>query len=277
MNTPSTDRTVQPPAAEIAARLELALAAAREAGAITLHHYQRDDLEVEDKADASPVTIADRQSELHLRERIGKAFPADGILGEEFPEKPGDSGYRWILDPIDGTKSFIFGVPLYATLVGVEYRDRSVLGVIQIPALDECAYASQGQGTWYVRGAAAPRRARVTQTDLRKSLFVTSEVENFTARNAQAAYHRLAAAARVSRTWGDAYGYLLVATGRAAVMVDPKMNAWDAAAVKPIIEEAGGIFTDWTGAATIHGGDGIATNGKVHAEVLALLRDSPSR
>src|SRR5487761_451355 len=123
-------------------RLELARAAAREAGAITLEYFRQNNYAVELKRDRSPVTVADRRAEEHLRRRIAAEFPADGILGEELGEQPGTSGYRWILDPIDGTKSFISGVPLYGTLIGVEFEGRSVVGVIRMPALDEMVSAA---------------------------------------------------------------------------------------------------------------------------------------
>jgi histidinol-phosphatase len=258
---------------DTAARLDLALAAAREAGRSTLNHFQRANLAVELKADDSPVTIADRQAELAMRARISERFPDDAILGEEFPERPGTSGYRWILDPIDGTKSFIHGVPLYGTLVGVEFQGRSVVGVIYIPALDECVYAAAGQGAWYVRGSGQPERARVSeQSRLAESLFCTSDDVHWRASGRQTALERLQATARLSRTWGDCYGYLLVATGRAELMVDPAMSVWDAAALQPVLEEAGGTFTDWRGEPTIHSGEGIATNGKILREVLELVR-----
>lgn len=260
---------------EITARLALALTAAREAGDLTLKHFQRDDLAVELKQDSSPVTIADRQAEEWLRKQIATTFPGDGVVGEEFGESPGTSGYRWILDPIDGTKSFISGVPLYGTLVGVEYEGRSHVGVIYIPALQECVYAATGAGAWYVKGDSSPRSARVSQRPrLSEGLFLTSEVQSFLKTGRQAAYDRLQAASRLTRTWGDCYGYLLVAIGRADVMVDPQMNVWDAAALQPILEEAGGTFTDWQGQQTIHSGEGIATNGHVLAEVLAITRAS---
>ncbi len=260
------------PLAEIAARLEWALRAGREAGAITLEYFRRDDLEVERKGDDSPVTLADRRAEEHLRRRIAEAFPADGILGEEFPEQPGQSGFRWILDPIDGTKSFIHGVPLFGTLIGVEHGGRCVVGVILLPALDEYVYASAGQGAWHVRGGGVARPARVSKcARLAEGLFVTSEVANFEKIHRRDAYDRLQAACRLARTWGDCFGYVLVATGRAEVMVDPILNLWDAAALQPILEEAGGTFTDWEGRPTIHAGQAIATNGRVLPEVLALV------
>jgi histidinol phosphatase-like enzyme (inositol monophosphatase family) len=258
---------------EIAHRLVLAIAAAREAGRITLEYFRRNDLEVERKADDSPVTAADRRAEEHLRCRIAEAFPDDGILGEEFLDRPGSSGYRWILDPIDGTKSFIHGVPLYGTLVGVEHQGESALGVIYIPALDECVYAATRQGAWYVHGDGPPQPAKVSsRRPLSQGLFLTSEVANFQRVGRQDAYDRLAAAARLSRAWGDCYGYLMVATGRAEVMVDPVAAVWDLAAVMPVIEEAGGTFTDWQGRRTFHSGQGVATNAQVLDEVLAILQ-----
>lgn len=261
------------PEPDIAARLELALSAGREAGDMTLHWFGGDNYQVELKPDDSPVTVADRQAEQHLRQRIAQAFPDDGILGEEFGEQAGHSGFRWILDPIDGTKSFIHGVPFYGTLVGAERAGRSVLGLIYLPALGELVYACEGGGAWRVRQGRERQPARVSDCDrLSAGLFCTSDVGSFARCNRAAAYERLQGAARVSRTWGDCYGYFLVAVGRAAVMVDPIMNVWDAAALFPILVEAGGTFTDWQGQPTIHGGEGIATNGRVLAEVLAITR-----
>ncbi|HTQ38735.1 MAG TPA: inositol monophosphatase family protein [Pirellulales bacterium] len=277
-------------------RLKLAVDAAREAGALTLRYFRRGDLQVDLKHDASPVTVADRESEQLLRRRIAAAFPEDGILGEEFGEQSGTSGYRWILDPIDGTKSFIHGVPLYAVLIGVEQsfndsssrgaefsRDAqsaersanstSEIGVIYLPATDEMVYAAAGQGAWYVRGKAAPAPAKVSQKKtLTEGLFLTSGLTGFHKRGGWPAFERLTKAAKLTRTWGDAFGYMLVATGRAEAMVDPVMNVWDAAALLPILQEAGGTFTDWQGRPTIHSGEGIATNGLVLDEVLRLVK-----
>ena len=265
------------PEDEIGPRLDLAVEAARGAGGITLEYFRREDLEVERKGDDSPVTVADRAAEEHLRRRIGEVFPDDAILGEELPEKAGSSGYRWILDPIDGTKSFIHGVPLYGTLIGVEHQGESVLGVILIPALDEYVYAASGRGAWYVRGNAAPQPAKVSRCPkLAEGLFVTSEVICFDEVERVHVYKQLEATARLARTWGDCYGYLLVATGRAELMVDPYMNVWDAAALLPILQEAGGSFTDWQGRPTIHSGEGIATNGHILEEVLAITRKAES-
>jgi len=268
---------MKPSTQDTAPRLELAIEAAQEAGKITLEHFRRDDLEVERKEDNTPVTVADRRAEEHLRRRIAQAFPQDAILGEEFPDQPGSSPFRWILDPIDGTKSFIHGVPLYGTLVGVEYRQagrqegQSVLGVILIPALGECVYAAAGQGAWYVAGDEPPQPARVSSCgQLSEGLFLTSEVISFDQIGRREVYDELQATARLTRTWGDCYGYLMVATGRAETMVDPIMAVWDTAALLPILEEAGGTFTDWQGRPTIHAGQAAATNGHVLADVLAI-------
>lgn len=264
---------MSPSTSDIKERLDLAVEAAREAGEITLQYFRRDDLEVERKGDDSPVTIADRQAEQHLRQRIAQAFPDDGILGEEFPERPGSNRYRWILDPIDGTKSFIHGVPLYGTLVGLQRDGESVAGVILIPATEECVYAAIGEGAWYVAGDDPPRLARVSERlQLAESCFVTSEVASFEEIGRREAYDRLQTACRLTRTWGDCFGYLMVATGRAELMVDPIMQIWDAAAILPVIQEAGGTFTDWHGRPTTHSGQGIATNGPILDEVLAIVR-----
>jgi fructose-1,6-bisphosphatase/inositol monophosphatase family enzyme len=150
--------------------------------------------------------------------------------------------------------------------------------VILIPALDECVYAARGQGAWYACGAADPLPTRVSDCGrLKEGLFLTSEVICYGEVGRAEAYDRLQSTARLTRTWGDCYGYLLVATGRAEVMVDPYMSLWDAAALQPIIEEAGGSFTDWQGKPTIQSGEAVATNGVIRDEVLAITREYKSR
>ncbi len=254
-------------------RLEVAVAIAREAGDVTLGYFCRDNYQVETKSDASPVTIADREAEQHLRRRIQAAFPDDAIMGEEFGAKDGTSGYRWILDPIDGTKSFIRGVPLYGTMVAVEHDGRGIVGAISFPPLGEMIYAEVGSGAWHQRGDAEPQRAKVSgKRTLAEALFVTTAVEGFLPQRRRGAYQALEQAALLTRTWGDCYGYLLVATGRAEVMIDPLMSIWDAAALQPILTEAGGTFTDWKGEPSIHNNEGVATNGHVLEEVLAITR-----
>jgi histidinol phosphatase-like enzyme (inositol monophosphatase family) len=232
-------------------------------------------LQFELKDDKSPVTIADREAEQLLRRRILETFPSDGVLGEEFPSVVGTSPFRWILDPIDGTKSFVSGVPLYANLIGVERNGTGVLGVVNVPALGECVFAAQGSGAWYVaEPSGEPQRASVSHKErLDEALVCVSEVKTFDERGRRAAYDRLQAIARITRTWGDGYGYLLVATGRAEVMLDAAMHVWDAAAVQIVLEEAGGSFTDWQGRRKTDSGDGIGTNGRVLDQVLAVTRE----
>jgi histidinol phosphatase-like enzyme (inositol monophosphatase family) len=264
-------------APEIAARLEAAVAAAKAAAADTLRWFGDPALAVDTKADRSPVTAADRAAEAILRSELLGRFPADAFLGEETGATPGTSGYEWVVDPIDGTKSFIRGVPLYATLVGCRHESRGIVGVIAIPALDELVSAARGGGAWHVRGAEPPRPARVSsRRAIGDALVCSSDFTSF-ARwsggrdSGEAARGRLEEACGLVRTWGDGYGYLLVATGRAEIMVDPLLNAWDAAAVETVVTEAGGRFTDWQGRDSIDSGDGVATNGHLHADVLACL------
>jgi fructose-1,6-bisphosphatase/inositol monophosphatase family enzyme len=148
--------------------------------------------------------------------------------------------------------------------------------VIVIPALDERVYAAVGHGAWYAHGDRPPQPARVSARSLGAGLFVTSEVANFEKVGRRAAYDRLQAAARLARSWGDGYGYLMVATGRAEVMVDPVVSVWDVAALAPIIEEAGGVFSDWQGLRSTRSGNAVATNAAAQAEVMKILAGATS-
>jgi histidinol phosphatase-like enzyme (inositol monophosphatase family) len=266
-----------PVPAAVADRLAVAIEATRLAAADTLRWFGAASLVVDRKADDSPVTQADRAAEAILRRELLGAFPDDAFLGEETGGSPGTSGYEWVVDPIDGTKSFVRGVPLYATLVGCRQAGRGVLGVIAIPALDEVAYAARGGGAWHVRGSAAPVAARVSaRGTLAESLVCSSDFTSFDRWSGgkaagSAARSRIEEACGLVRTWGDGYGYLLVATGRADIMIDPLLNPWDAAAVDVVVTEAGGRFSDWQGRDSIDSGDGIATNGLVHDAALALI------
>lgn len=268
------------PTEETLARLEFARDIALAAGDETLKLFRKNDLQVDRKADESPVTEADRRSEGLLRERIGARYPDDAILGEEFGETDGTSGFRWILDPIDGTKSFIHGAPLYTTLVALMHQVDGVevplLGVIHAPATQETVYAAVGGGCWLIEGNAPPQKTQVSSVEsLEESLFLTTDSQAFAEdrpADAMPIFLELQRKSRLSRTWGDAYGYLMVACGRAEVMIDPELSLWDAAALQPIIQEAGGTFTDWQGEPTVHTGDAVASNGKVHPEVLAQTR-----
>ena len=254
-------------------RLEHARNIAYQAGDLTLRYFNNaNGLAVERKDDESPVTIADRETEQLLRQKIAERFPDDAIFGEEFPPLEGTSGYRWILDPIDGTKSFICGVPLYSVLIGLEHEGQCMGGVIALPALGELVWAGRGLGAWLESKQREPKRCRVSEcSNLAEATFLTSEVLGFDQYKRREVYDHLERSTRFTRTWGDAYGYTLIATGRADVMVDPAMAVWDAAPLLVILEESGGRFTDWQGNATIYGGEGVATNGLLHEEVLRCL------
>jgi histidinol phosphatase-like enzyme (inositol monophosphatase family) len=247
--------------------LDFAVDAAWQAGRITLRHYQTG-VGVESKADESPVTVADRGAEELLRDLIRRRFPEDGIVGEEWGEVEGRSGRRWIVDPIDGTKSFIHGVPIYATLVGLEVGQECVVGAANFPALNEMVCAAKGMGCFW-----NGRRTRVSEVSrMGDALLLTTDVPAIYRHGRGAGYDRAVPAARLCRYWGDAYGHALVATGRAEVMLDPIMNVWDCAALVPILLEAGGTFTDWEGNTTARGGSAISTNGKVYEELMGLLK-----
>ncbi|MEX0704034.1 MAG: histidinol-phosphatase [Planctomycetales bacterium] len=257
---------------DLSARLEFALDAARAAGELILGYYRDARLQVEFKADRSPVTAADRGAEELLRARIAAEFPGDGVLGEELADVPSRNGYRWVLDPVDGTKSFIHGVPLFGTLIGLERDGRVLLGVCRFPALDEVVYAARGGGAWWRIGDAAPRAVRVSPIDrIEDALFCITTVSGWEKIGRRDAFDRLCGAAGLTRGWGDCYGHMLVATGRAEVMIDTAMNPWDAAAVLPIVEEAGGHFLDWTGTARIDGGNGLSVNAALRETICALL------
>ncbi len=248
--------------------LEFALDAVWQAGRITLGYFQSG-VTAERKADNTPVTAADRQAEQKLRELIGRYWPTHGIIGEEYGRSPAqDSPYTWILDPIDGTKSFVSGVPIYATLLALTDGAEALVGVAHFPALNETVYAVRGGGCYW-----NGRRARVSQvSQLQEAVLLGSDI-NYAPHPGKAdAWQRLVAATYIQRTWGDAYGYSLVATGRAEVMVDPIMALWDTAPLQLILEEAGGTFTDWHGRPTIHAGESIATNGALFTAVMDVVR-----
>jgi len=254
-------------------RLEFALQMAQKASLLILKYYQHHDLQVDIKHDRSPVTEADRGAELLMREEIEQQFPDDGILGEEFESKPSQNGCQWILDPIDGTKSFIHGVPLFGTLIGLEVDGEMEVGVCRFPALDEVVYAANGSGTWWQIGNNAPFQAKVsTVSNISQALFCTTTLTGWQAIGQRDTLDRLMDATGLSRGWGDCYGHILVATGRADLMVDPELNAWDAAALVPILQEAGGHFIDWNGQPSIRSGNGLSVNDRLKTKALELLQ-----
>lgn len=257
-------RNVPAPESLLKAAEELA----RLVGGVALQHY-RSALQVERKADGSPVTIADRAAEQAARDWVRRRFPDDGVLGEELGEERAGARRRWIIDPIDGTKSFVRGVPLWGSLVALCEGETVLAGAAFFPAVDELVVAAPGAGCWWNGG-----RCSVSSVGaLAESTAVTTD-ERFRRHAARGgAWERLGARVDVARSWGDCFGYLLVATGRAEVMCDPELSPWDAAALQPIIVEAGGTFTDWSGRPTAFGGSAIATNRALADEARTLLAE----
>lgn len=263
------------PADSPALLLHAAADVARVAGDLALRHFRAGPaggpIAVETKGDGSPVTVADRAAEEAARAWLDARFPADGVLGEEFGTTRPDAARRWILDPIDGTKTFVRGVPLWGTLVACVAGDgptATVLaGAAYFPAVGELVAAAPGEGCWW-NGA----RARVSPVDaLDRALVCTTDPKFAHRPERQAAWRRVEAAAALSRSWADCYGYLLVATGRAEAMVDAITGDWDSAALLPIVEEAGGVFTSWDGVRTGLGGSAVATNAALAEPVRRLL------
>ncbi|MFO0936415.1 MAG: inositol monophosphatase family protein [Gemmataceae bacterium] len=222
---------------------------------------------VEWKEDRSPVTVADRNAEKLIREAVAKSFPGDGFLGEEYGDQPGTTGYRWIIDPVDGTKSFVRKVPMWGTLVGLEYQDESIAGVVYMPNYGELWHALRGHGAYHHE-----RRIRVSDvSDLSRSMITYSSINWFEKNGCKDQFLELMTKTDRQRGYGDFYGFCLVAQGSCEIMIDHGVHAWDVAAVKPIVEEAGGRFTNWSGTPTIHSPDVIATNGQVHKAVLEIV------
>ena len=232
------------------------------------NRFFRHDIAVEIKGDGSPVTAADRAAETVARDWIRSRFPEDGILGEEFGLEKPDAARRWVLDPIDGTKSFIHGVPLWGTLVAIVEGERVLAGAVYAPPTQELVAAAIGEGAWF-----NGERTYVSQTGSLSAATLLTSDDRFPGRpTRRARWNALADTSRIVRTWGDCYGYLLLATGRADIMVDDLMNPWDAAAVQVVIEEAGGRFTDLAGGAVgLETTTVLASNGPLHAPLLSAL------
>jgi myo-inositol-1(or 4)-monophosphatase len=249
--------------------LDFALETAWQAGRLTLGYFQTD-IRPDFKADRSPVTIADQEAEKLIRSRIEQKYPDHAIIGEEYGDTGGGGGqsHRWFIDPIDGTRSFVRGVPLYGVLIGLEIEGISRVGAAYYPALGEMIGAASGEGCWW-----NGRRARVSPVQqLKDGLVVHYDAAAFARHGRQAAWERIQKVASYRAGWCDAYGYLLVATGRAELALDPVMNSWDCAPFLPILQEAGGYFGDWAGRATIYGNEAIATTQTLLPEVLQLIR-----
>lgn len=250
--------------AELGELTGIARRAAALAGEIVMPLYE-ERLTVELKADGTPVTEADRRAEAAMRELFARETPGFGVLGEEMGESAGDGRWRWVIDPIDGTKSFIHHAPLFGTLVALEREGEPVVGVVACHAVGETAWASRGGGA-FLNG----ERARVSETaSLGEATALTTSAASLWRRTPEG-FARLAREAGLLRSWGDCYGYLAVATGRAEAMIDPIVNPWDVAPMPVLLEEAGGRLTTWAGADGA-GGDAVATNGRIHGALLEAL------
>lgn len=251
--------------------LDNCLATAYDAGRLTLGHFGafvEDELGVEYKGDDSPVTVADEAAEELIRARLERLYPDHGIVGEEQGVSSPEAACRWYIDPIDGTKSFMRGVPLYAVLLALEIEDEIAVGAAYFPALGEMLYAARGHGA-FLNG----RRISVrSTTDMSRAMISFTDSASFERQGRAAAWSRLQDASYHRVGWSDAYGHALVASGRLELMLDPILNSYDAGPFGVILPEAGGYFGDWQGKAGIHGGEGLSTSQALLPEVLALIR-----
>lgn len=259
---------------ELAARAELAREVTARAAALTWDYFHRG-VSVETKADETPVTAADRDAEALLRETLTAAFPTDGFLGEEFGQTTGTSGFRWIIDPIDATKNFVRGIPLFATLVGLEFQGKMQAGFVKVAALDHLYHAVKGSGSFRRHGSEdTPLRVSTVST-LEESLITYSSAQWFDRSGTLPAYLEITRKAGRMRGFGDFYGFLLVAQGSAEAMLEPEISPWDIAPFKTIVEEAGGKMTDWYGADTIYGQGCLIANQPMHALLMELIHNQP--
>jgi histidinol-phosphatase len=255
--------------------LTLALELADVADAITVSRFRADDLVVETKPDLTPVTEADRAVEQALRQRLSAARPDDSIVGEEYgADGDGASGRRWIVDPIDGTKSYVRGVPVWATLLALEEDGEIVVGVVSAPALGRRWWGARGSGAFVSDGVGgdAPRRLRVSRVrSLEDAQLCFAGFEEWREVGRLDALLELSARCWRTRGYGDFWQYMLVAEGALEIGIDPDVTLWDLAAPMVVVQEAGGRFTDLTGEPTPDGGDAIATNGVLHEAARAFV------
>jgi histidinol phosphatase-like enzyme (inositol monophosphatase family) len=235
--------------------LEAVTDVARVAGDVAMRFFGTG-VDVETKGDGSPVTVADKSAEHEAREWIAARFPGDAVLGEEYGFSGDARQRRWFIDPIDGTKTFVRGVPLWGTMIAVAQDDLVIAGAIYCPAVDELVAAAVGCGCWW-NGVRCHVSEVASMADA--TILVTDARFPYNPHRAPR-WHALGGQVAVARTWGDCYGYVQVATGRAELMVDDRLSPWDAASLIPIIREAGGVYTDWRGGHDVDGGDGVASN-----------------
>lgn len=247
--------------------MEYALKVVRASERITLKYF-RSKFRVDYKSDKSPVTIADKSCEKFLIGELSKKFPGHGVFGEEFGDRSAGSEFRWIIDPIDGTRNFTRGIPYWGTLCGLEHNGEMVAGIMALPALKKVYYASKKHGAF-----CSGQRIRVSKLkDLGKSTVVFGGLSYFVGTKYEKAFLDIVKSSYHDRGFGDCFGYTFVAKGQAEAMLDPIVSPWDVAAIKPIIEEAGGVFTDFEGNSTIYNGTGLAGNPYLHEVILGKLR-----
>ena len=264
------------PTDDLADDLALALRLADVADAITLDRFRAADLQVTRKPDRTPVTDADTATEDALRAVLGHERPGDAVLGEERGGgTDADGGRGWVLDPIDGTKNFSRGLPVWATLIGLTVRGRAAVGVVSAPALRRRWWGATGLGAWVADGGDPPRRIAVSGVaELADAYLSTTDFRTFTHHGELDRWLALADACWETRAFGDFWQYVLVAEGVVDVVVDREANAWDLAAPAAIVAEAGGRLTDLTGADTHAGGNALTSNGRVHDAALRLLSET---
>lgn len=250
---------------------DLALAAARAGGRAALGHFRRPDLQVETKYDDSPVTVADREAEAAIAATVRAARPQDAWLGEETGTAEGTSPYRWIVDPIDGTRNFVRGIPLWAVLVACEHVEHGVVAAaVGIPGLDEWYDAILGGGARL--GGKSIRVSRVAE--MKDALFCFESPSWFSRNRMDGCFRELCEGTGLQRGICDAYGHMLVATGRAEIVVEPQLKVWDVAATSLVVREAGGRFSDLAGTPSIRSDNAVVTNGLLHEATLAAIRRS---
>ncbi len=248
--------------------LEFSKILALKSGALISEYFGSHEVEVETKDDTSPVTIADREAELLIRKMIQNRFPDHGIIGEEFENEREDADYVWVIDPIDGTKTFTTAVPLFGTVICLKYKGDPIVGTVHQPILNQLLLGD-GENCWLND---KPVRVRKT-SHIEEAVLLTSDALNPGRFKGDAKWNKLVQKVKLYRTWGDCYGYLLLATGWADIMVDPIVEPWDFQAMIPIIRGANGCITNWEGEDPLNGNSVVASNKVLHRKVIDLLND----
>ena len=257
---------------DLKSRYDAGIELAQKAAKIAMGYYETA-LDIEWKNDESPVTVADREVEKFLRSSLNKYFNHDGFLGEEYDDEPGDSGYRWIIDPIDGTRNFVRGIPIWATLLGLEYKGEMLAGITVAPGLNQTYRALRGDGAF--RNDIKINVSTINS--LGASQLFYSSISWFVKAGMEKEFLALASATEKQRGFGDFYGFVLVAQGAGEIMIEHGVHAWDVASIIPLIEEAGGKFSDWKGNKSIYAPDVLVTNGILHQQILDRLANKIQR